>query len=264
MSATVLQVSDGVTPLRARAAEDGPQETQMLFGELFEVEKEEAGWAYGKALFDGYQGWVELDALAAPVSESTHYVSALRTFRFSAPDLKSPPLGIISMNAKAHFDGTFENRFVKEARGGWVFADHLKPVGSQAKDYVAVAEMFLGAPYFWGGRESTGLDCSALVQNAMEQAGRNVPRDSGPQRAHFGQDPEGELFGDGDGAWQAMSLQRGDLTFWKGHVGIMVDGERMIHANATYMAVTINDVREFAARIAGTDGDVLQISRPAF
>jgi cell wall-associated NlpC family hydrolase len=32
-------------------------------------------------------------------------------------------------------------------------------------------------------------------------------------------------------------LKRGDLVFWKGHVGLMQDETRLLHANAHHMAV---------------------------
>jgi cell wall-associated NlpC family hydrolase len=38
-------------------------------------------------------------------------------------------------------------------------------------------------------------------------------------------------------------LQRGDLIFWKGHVGIMLDAERIIHANGFWMQVSIEPLR---------------------
>ena len=47
-----------------------------------------------------------------------------------------------------------------------------------APDFVAVAERFLNVPYFWGGKTSLGLDCSALVQLSLAAAGVAAPRDS--------------------------------------------------------------------------------------
>ena len=38
-------------------------------------------------------------------------------------------------------------------------------------DAAHVAMAFLGAPYLWGGRESLGLDCSGLVQQALLACG---------------------------------------------------------------------------------------------
>jgi hypothetical protein len=45
-------------------------------------------------------------------------------------------------------------------------------------------------------------------------------------------------------------LKRGDLVFWTGHVGIMLDARTLLHANAHHMAVACEPLREAAARFA--------------
>ena len=261
---TPMQVGVSMAPLRRTPSRAAALETQSFFGETFIVYEERGGWAWGQTEFDGYVGFMDMAALSQPVEAATHRVSVLRTYRYAKPDLKSAPLGLISMNAKLRIDAAPENRFVKEARGGWVFADHLAPVSAKADDFVAVAETFLRTPYLWGGRESLGLDCSGLLQNAMEMAGQRIPRDSGPQEDWF-KDGRAEILFDRAGGthdWEALALQRGDLIFWKGHVAIMVDAENMIHANATDMAVTVNNARNFAGKVASETGYVKAVLRP--
>ena len=46
------------------------------------------------------------------------------------------------------------------------------------KDFVAVAERFLGVPYVWGGKTAAGLDCSGLIQTALQAIGKAAPRDT--------------------------------------------------------------------------------------
>ncbi len=90
--------------------------------------------------------------------------------------------------------------------------------------------MFLNAPYLWGGRESLGLDCSALVQLALQAAGIACPRDSGPQ-VGWARARSGTI------TLTAAQAQRGDLAFWPGHVGIFQSADRFLHANAHHHAV---------------------------
>jgi cell wall-associated NlpC family hydrolase len=47
-----------------------------------------------------------------------------------------------------------------------------------------------------------------------------------------------------------QALESGDLIFWPGHVGIMMDADRMIHANGHSMSVIIEPVRGAIDRIA--------------
>ena len=234
---TVLQVIVPSVPLRRAPAADAEQLDQLLFGELIEVLDEADGWAFGQARRDGYVGNVVAAALGAPGPAPTHMVRALRTYGFSGPSIKTVPVGLYSMNALISAEAQ-EGRFVKTS-GGWFVADHLAPIDAPAADFVAIAERFVGTPYLWGGRESLGLDCSGLVQQALYATGRACPRDS-DQQAEMGAPTE--------------DLQRGDLVFWRGHVAIMINATDIIHANAARMAVTIEPLDEAVARTRKSGG----------
>ena len=223
-----------VAPIRKSAGEDAEQQDQLLFGEGFDVLEETGDWAWGQARRDGYVGWVRTQALAAPTTP-THWVRALRTIGFSRPDLKSAPVGMVSMNALVTAAAQ-TNGFVAAGEAGWIFKAHLSRIGEVATDPAAVAERYLGAPYLWGGRDSLGLDCSGLIQQALYACGRGCPRDTDQQMAAFGQ----TQFGD---------LRRGDLVFWRGHAAMMLDRERIIHANAHHMAVAIEPLAGAIERI---------------
>ena len=222
---------------------------QILLGETFDVLETAHGWAWGQARRDGYVGYVALDALAKAETAPTHRVQALRTFGFSRPDLKSPPLGAYSLNALVAIEGEAKG-FLDAGAAGWIFKAHLAPIGEVETDPAAVAKRFVGVPYLWGGRDSVGMDCSGLVQQALYACGRACPRDSDQQLAAF---PE----------TAADALARGDLVFWKGHVGMMLDGERLIHANGHHLATAIEPLSEAIDRIrAAGAGEPLGFRRP--
>jgi cell wall-associated NlpC family hydrolase len=208
---------------------------QLLFGETFAVLETADGWAWGQAARDGYVGHVSLADLARGAAEPTHRVSALRAYAFSQPDIKSAPAGLYSLNALVRVEAE-EGRFAKASGSGWFVAEQLAPIGIFEDDPAAVAERFLGTPYQWGGRESLGLDCSGLVQQAFYACGLHCPRDSDLQSAL------GE-------AVSPDALRRNDLVFWRGHVGLMLDSERLLHANARQMQTAIEPVAEAIARI---------------
>ena len=59
-----------------------------------------------------------------------------------------------------------------------------------------------------------------------------------------------------------LRLRRGDLVFWKGHVGIMRDAETLLHANGHHMLVVSEPLAEARARIlAKSHGAVTSIRR---
>ncbi len=243
-----MRVSAAAAGIHAQPDLASEQQDQVLFGEVFEVLREEGGFAWGQARRDGYVGYVPLSALAAAGPAASHRVSAIRTYAFAEPSIKARASGPYSLNALVAEEAR-EGRFVKVAGGDWFIAEHLAPIGVFETDPVAVAERFLGAAYLWGGRESLGLDCSGLVQQAQLACGRACPRDTDQQQL-LGQPVE------------PQDLARGDLVFWRGHVAIMLDDKRIIHANAHHMAVAIEPFAEAVARIAaGSTGEPVAYRR---
>ena len=225
------------------------QQDQLLFGEGFEVLEEAGGWAWGQARRDGYVGYVWAEALGPVGSAPSHRVSAIRTYAFAEPSIKARALGPYSLNALVAVEAT-EGRFLKAEGSGWFVAEHLTPVGVFETEPAAVAERYLGAPYLWGGRESLGLDCSGLVQQAMLACGRACPRDTDQQQQM------------GAGV-EPQDLARGDLVFWRGHVAMMLDPLNILHANAFHMAVAIEPLAQAIARIAaGPTGEPIAYRRP--
>jgi hypothetical protein len=233
MDTAVRQTIAPSAALRRSPSPDAEQLDQMLFGEAFEVLDETGGWAFGQASRDGYVGYVEASVLGGPPTIATHTVRALRTYGFSAPSIKTRPVGLYSMNALVTAEGQ-DGRFVKTA-GGWFVEEHLVPIGDAVPDHVAVAERFVGAPYLWGGRESMGLDCSGLVQQALYASGRTCPRDS-DQQAEMGEPVA------------ADALRRGDLVFWRGHVALMTSTDAIIHASGFHMTVVMEPLAEAIER----------------
>lgn len=233
------QVVQASAPVRSAPRFDAPMDTEALFGETVTVFDEQEGWAWVQLERDRYVGYLPVDALSGVGAPATHRVWALRTYVFTAADIKSAPLMLLSLNARVSV-GKAGNRLAALAGGGFVPVAHLQPLDAVEPDFVSVAERFVGTPYLWGGRTSLGTDCSGLVQLAMEAAGRSCPRDTYMQEASLGEALP--LTKDLSG------LQRGDLVFWPGHVGIMVDERRVVHDNAHHMATTIEPLAVVAAR----------------
>jgi cell wall-associated NlpC family hydrolase len=232
---TAMRLVIPAAAVRAAPSVDAEQVDQLLFGERFDVLEIEDGFAWGQAARDGYVGFVEAAALSARDLAPTHRVHTLRTFSFLEPSIKAPSRGPFSLGALVTAAET-AGALTRVEGGGWIPTSHLAPIGADFADPVETALKFLGTPYLWGGRDSLGIDCSGLVQQALYAAGRTCPRDTDLQ-AQLGVDVD------------ARDLQHGDLVFWRGHVGMMLDAERLLHANAHHMAVAIEPLAEAVARI---------------
>jgi cell wall-associated NlpC family hydrolase len=200
---------------------------------------------------DGYVGWLPDRALARPAAAPTHKITALRTFAFPGPSIKLPPVDTLVMGAAVTVirdDGVFA-----VTRGGWYLPrQHVGPFDRHVDDFVAVAEQFAATPYLWGGKSSLGIDCSGLVQVALNAAGIGCPRDSDMQQDGLGRTLD---------AAEAKKLRRGDLMFWKGHVAIARDADTIVHANAHHMATTIENTSEAIARIKAAGSEINAIKR---
>ncbi|WP_371169512.1 C40 family peptidase [Aliiroseovarius sp. 2305UL8-7] len=229
----------------------GARNRQLLRGESFTTLEMRDGQAFGFAQKDRYCGWIDATAFIPAVNETpTHKISTARSYGKSTPGLKKQgQITALPFGAQLTFMGEQDGWAEVAWSSGtiphnlFVPVRHLSALDHLETDPVSVAEKFLGTPYLWGGNSSFGIDCSGLVQAALLACGIPCAGDSDMQEAALGRDiPDG------------TPLERGDLIFWKGHVAMVVDGTRMIHANAHDMAVVYEDIKAGIARI-DTQGD---------
>ena len=238
--------------------------SQLLFGETVQVLDCQSASAFVQCDRDGYVGWVLEFYLqdSEERKEATHWVSARASHRYRAPDIKADgnvwPLSLGSRLAVEEVEGDFAriwcpqncdaNRESFEPE--YVPISHVSRLTDLKSDPASVAEQLYAVPYLWGGNTSFGIDCSGLVQLCLTACGVECPRDSDMQEAAFPHiDP--------------LDRRRGDLVFWKGHVGMLLDHDTLIHANAHHMSVETEPLNEAIARIAKKEfGAVTAFARP--
>jgi hypothetical protein len=247
---TSRMVARGRAGLHAERDATSRRETELLFGEGFTVYEVANGWAWGQSALDDYVGYVAAGDLRDASATPDHRVIAPLTPLLPAPDFKLPVRDVLPMNAKVKVIGQ-DGRFAKIAPEGFVFAGHLAPLEQHASDWVAVAQRFRGVPYVWGGKTVAGIDCSGLVQTSLEAGGIAAPRDADMQELTLGLAIPTDL----------SRLARGDLVFWKDHVGVMLDAVRLLHANAFTMEAAVEPLADAAGRIASRAGPITSIKR---
>lgn len=214
----------------ARTVQISARSSQMLYGETLLATEEQGDWVRGTSATDGYEGWVHKSQLKLQAAPATHFVDLPWTHIYPDPDFKTRPvmgLGFLSrltVNADVQ-----KNGFVSIPGTGWVYARHIKPLSAlNGVDPVYTAMRFLGCPYLYGGRSMNGIDCSGLTQLALLRAGvAQCPRDSGPQERNVGTPVV------------RGQLKKGDIVFFPGHVGIMIDDIHCVNASARTMCVEV-------------------------
>jgi len=247
----LMQVVEPLVTVHKAPRFDAMQLTQALFGETVKFFAEEEGWAWVQLAHDGYVGYVNGNALSAAPVAPTHRVAVPSSFMYPEASLKSQPAVPLTLNAKVAVTGE-NGAYAQLSNGRFMFMAHLKPATAFEPDFVAVAEMFRHVPYYWGGKSVQGLDCSGLVQLALEACGKPALRDSDMQERTLG---EQLMCNDLDG------LRRGDLVFWNGHVGIMTDDRTLLHANGHHMMVVAEPLKDAVDRIAARYGQITGIRR---
>jgi len=212
---------------------DAPSGTivdQLLYGEAFDVLERHQGHSWGQARRQGRVGWVDQSGLEALTSLPTHRVKDLgQSFPVNA--LTTEPAG----------------------------AADLSPVGDFASDPASAVETWVGVPYLAGGRSSRGTDATGLVEQALTACGRAAPRTVEAQ-AGLGQEIA------------RSDLRRGDVVVWTsaaprhraGHSGVMLDGDRLIHASAPHGGVIIEPLDRVESQLRAEGASSPLFRRPTF
>ena len=210
-------------PVRSEPSDSAEAVSELLPGERFAVLDITAGWAWGYCLLDHRVGYVEAIELSDPL-EPTHIVVESSAPIQSCGDPLSPPLAHLPLGARLH--GHVRGAML-QIEGGCLPLSYLRPLGEYEADPVEVALRFLGTPYRRGGRTAHGIDCSGLVQLALQLCGIDCPRDTEHQR------------GLGDELPETAPLTRGDLLFCDDHVGLMVDDRMAVQVSWEAKKVTV-------------------------
>ncbi len=228
---TKYQITSPIADVRGvpdAAALRGKNETQLVFGEVFDVSEEKDGWCKGACGHDGYTGYIDSQYLSKDITTPTHIVTSARSNIYRDDSIKSPLISTLSFGSLLTLIEETE-KYARLDTGEWIYKKDIAVGNSKDTDYVATALKFLETPYFWGGRSGFGIDCSGLVQVALARAGIPAPRDTEQQISEIGKAVD--------------TPQRGDIVFFPGHVGIMVDDDHILHANGFHMKVTVEPLK---------------------
>jgi len=215
-------------PVRAEASDSSEMVNQLLFGETFSIVDTFKNWKLIRGSLDNYEGFIDAKQFLA-ISAETFTTINLAEDKFPVKIISwvSDPSGYKTLILPASSMGAFRENILhlgnKEFRyGDALYIPEKTITGHSVLD---VAQMFLNAPYLWGGRSITGIDCSGLVQNVFKNNGIRVPRDA--------------VYQAGQGITINMISEAvpGDLAFFDNvsgeitHVGIIAEDGKIIHAS---------------------------------
>lgn len=221
MKHAICQVS--VAPVRAESSDRSEMVTQCLFGEKVEVLKVQGNWIQIKADFDGYEGWCDHKQF---VEVSIEEYESLSDGIYAAEGFNLAVEGDMPMTLPigAHLGGLTDGKL----QFGIKKFEYLGEILDYALTKQALPDLvenFLNTPYLWGGKSVFGIDCSGFVQQVYKMCGVKLPRDA------YQQAEKGEALS------FVEEAEPGDLAFFDNeegriiHVGIILEGNRIIHAH---------------------------------
>jgi gamma-D-glutamyl-L-lysine dipeptidyl-peptidase len=221
--------------------------TQVLFGDIVQVEEVADGWARIVAIEQaappldprGYPGWLPAghivpDDRDEQPAEGQYIVDAMFSALHERPEAASRAVDIV-LGTRLTVLGQAQGRYAPVAAPGrpaplWADLADLAPAATRpaaaARDLLPVALRLQGVPYIWGGVSPYGIDCSGLVYLAHRRLNVVVPRDADDQAdasrpVEPGEQEPGHLcfFGDRDARID--------------HVGLLHGPGQLIHASGS-------------------------------
>ena len=108
-------------------------------------------------------------------------------------------------------------KYIEFEKNKWIKKSDVKNIDHHEKNYNKIFKLFLNTKYLWGGKTCVGIDCSALIQIYFYYNRIFFPRDTKDQIRFCNRK-------------RVRNQLKGDIVFWKGHVGICLNNFRFIHA----------------------------------
>ena len=190
--------------------------SQILYGEKFLVIKKIKNWIKIKALYDNYIGFIKLDKFQDKFSPK-YKIFKIKSHVYKKSKNKFLKTGkYLFFSSGISILNESENYFEFE-KNQWIKKKDTKQINFKDENFIKIFKQFLNTKYLWGGKSCDGIDCSALLQIYFKFNNKFFPRDTKDQIRYCRKNNRDEL-------------RKGDIIFWKGHVGICINNKNFIHA----------------------------------
>lgn len=210
--------------------------SQILYGEKFKIISKNKNWIKIKVSFDNYTGYIK-NKYYTKDHQPTHKIFTLKANIYNKQKNKTKKfLPFASRISMIH-----ENKkFIEFEKNKWIKKKDIKKINHIEKDYLKVLKMFLKIKYLWGGKTYRGIDCSAILQLFFYYNNKFYPRDTKDQIKYSAKKNKSKVF------------KKGDIIFWKGHVAVCINAQKLIHAYGPEKKVLIMNIKETINRIERT------------
>ena len=190
--------------------------SQILYGEKFKILLKRKKYIKIKTHYDNYIGYIKKDKFLENFKPS-YKISKIKSRIFFKRDKR-----FLSSNHYLYYGSGVckrnENKkYIEFEKNKWIKKSDIKNIDHHEKNYIKILRFFLNTKYLWGGKTCDGIDCSALIQIYFYYNRIFFPRDTKDQIRFCKRK-------------RSKNRLKGDIVFWKGHVGICLNKSRFIHA----------------------------------
>ena len=206
--------------------------SQILYGEKFKILLKKKKFLKIKNLYDNYVGYIKSSNYINQF-KPTHKVSVLksRLFKYPKNQLKYRSKNFLSFLSKIQIIKKNKN-FIMIGKNKWLNIKDIKLINRKEKNFIKILNLFKNCKYKWGGKTFGGIDCSALIQIFYQYNNKYFPRDTKDQIKYLKKKIKRNNF------------NKGDLIFWKGHVAVCLNSNKLIHAYGPKKRVIIMPIRK--------------------
>ena len=219
-----------------KASKNSEVTSQIIYGEKFKILSKNKKWIKIKTLFDNYIGYIKNKDYTED-HKPTHKIFILKANIYNKQKNKTKYF----LPFASRISIIQENKnFIEFEKNKWIKKNDIKKINHIEKDYLKILKLFLKTKYVWGGKTYKGIDCSAILQLFFYYNNKFYPRDTKDQIKYSAKKNESRIF------------KKGDIIFWKGHVAVCINTQKLIHAYGPEKKVLIMNIIETINRIERT------------
>jgi len=205
-----------VSNIYSKPSSNSNVSSQILYGEKFKILSKKKNWIKIKTSFDNYIGFIKKKKFNQNFKPSNK-IYKLKSRIFKKVNDKFLPTNNFLYFASGISIKRKNNSFIEFEKNKWIKINDTKKINHLETNFIKILKLFLGCKYLWGGKTSKGIDCSALIQIYFYYNRNFFPRDSKDQMKFCKKNINKKLL-------------KGDIIFWKGHVGMCLSKSKFIHA----------------------------------
>ncbi len=209
-------LNSSLTNINSKPSSKSEVLSQILYGEKFKILDKKKKWVKIKTYYDNYIGYIKKDNFYKKFKPDLK-ISKLRSRIFFKKKKKFLPSKNFLYFASGLTILKKNKNFIEFKRNQWIKRSDTKKISHQEKNFLKIVKLFLNSKYLWGGKTGDGIDCSALIQIYFYYNRIFFPRDSKDQIKYCKNK-------------RKKKFNKGDIIFWKGHVGICLNQSKFIHA----------------------------------